>query len=223
MSRTLTGAMQTALEAAEGYADVWLLELNSSGGTLRYCDKTQDITHGGQTWVGIGGVMSFSPPPETTDLSAQAMRLALSGVDTGVIAVVLGDNMRGRTATVHWGQLDLATGAVVVDPLEVFTGLLNDQWRITHEQRDDGPGTATVSTTVVSRLSRALHPRQVRTNVTSHDAMLDRAGLTLGDKLFEFVPLLANKVLIWGGHKVTMVGPDQGGGDPTRDGDDIVW
>ena len=226
MARTLTAAMQTALAAAEGYADVWLLELNSSSGTLRYCDKAQDILHAGQTWVGIGGVMRFSPPPETTDMSAQSMRLTFSGVDTGVIAVVLGDHLRGRTATVHWGQIDLSTGAVVADPLEVFTGLLNDEWTIKHEQSDDGPGTATVSTTVVSKLARALHPRQVRTNITSHDAMLDRAGLTLGDKLFEFVPTLATRIIIWGergGDGTRIADPTPRGFGAPGEREDVLW
>ena len=218
MSRTLTGAMTTALTALEGYADVWLLELNYSGGTLRYCDKPHDIVHGGNTWVGIGGVMTFTPPPETTDLSAQAMRLTVSGVDVSVIAAVLDNHVRGRTATVHWGQIDLSTGAIVADPLEVFTGLLNDEWRISHDQDDDGPATATVQTTVVSRLARSLTPRQCRTNVTSHDAMLDRASLSVGDVLFEFVPTLENKVIVWGRTRAPLhsvikrTGDDDGGG-----------
>ena len=223
MSRTLTGAMTTALSALEGYTDVWLLELNYSGGVLRYCDKPWDIDHGGQTWEGIGGVMTFTPPPETTDHSAQAMRLTVSGVDTGVIAAVLGNHVRGRLATVFWGQIDLATGAVVADPLEVFTGLLNDEWRIGHAQDEEGLGTATVSTTVVSRLARTLSPRQCRTNVTSHDAMLDRASIAVGDKLFEFVPTLENKVIVWGRVASGPAAVKITGGPPHDDSGDSVW
>lgn len=219
MTRSLNAAMVTALQAEEGYADLWLLELNTSGGTLRYCDKAWDVAWNSQTWVGLGGVFTFGPPPETTDLSAQSMRFVASGVDTSIIAAILTDDVRGRAVNVWWGQINEATGVVVTDPIQMFGGLLNDDWRIQHVDDGTSAPTATVETVFSTRVARGLPGRHVRTNPTSHDSMLDRAGLTTGDRLFEFVSGLASRTVIWGpqNQRVPIDIPD----DKERDGEPL--
>lgn len=221
MPRSLTGGMATAIAAKEGYSDIWLLELVSSGGTLRFCDTPQDVTALAVTWTGIGGVMQFSPPQETTDLSSQSMRLLVSGVTPTVVQHLLANHVRGRSAKLYWGQVTTATGVVVPDPLLVFGALQNDPWRIRHEQADpQAPGTVTVETTLVTRLARNLHPRPTFTNLTSHRAMLDRAGfVTLTDTMCSRVSTLTNKVIYWGTATPTQLGGSSGrgsGGTRTR-------
>ena len=199
MSRTLTSAMQTAVAAEAGYADIWFLELASSGGTLRYTTAPSTVSWNSLTWVGIGGAIVFEPPSESSDYAAQSFRLSLSGVDQGVITEILTSNLRGRDATIWWGQVLLSPGVVVLNPLEIFTGLMNDPWEITEDPPAPGQhGTVRVETGVVSQLARHLYPRATRTNVESHESMLDRAGLTATDEFFERVPGIVNKPVYWG-------------------------
>jgi hypothetical protein len=112
----------------------------------------------------------------------------------------------------------VSTGAVIADPVEVFTGLLNDRWTITEERGDSGPGTVRVSTSAVSQLARYLVPRGMRSNVQSHNDMLARAGLAVGDTFFSRVPTLVGKQVLWG-KAVAKTGVQSGSGT-TRGGGD---
>lgn len=211
MARTLTAGMVTAIAAKEGYADLWLLEITSSASTLRFCDKPQDVSALSLTWSGIGGIMQFSPPQETTDISAQSMRLVVSGVSPVVVQHLLANHVRGRAAKLYWGQITVATGVVVADPLLVFGALQNDPWVIRHDQQGSNPGTVTVETTLVTRLARHLHARPLLTNVASHKAFLDRAGLSTTDSLLSRVSTLANKEIYWGTTSPTTLQGGRGG------------
>ena len=57
MSRTLSAAMQTAISAKSGYADVWLLDLvttatvGATASAILYATAPTDVTWGGRTWV----------------------------------------------------------------------------------------------------------------------------------------------------------------------------
>jgi len=168
MARTLSSAMQTAISAKEGYDDVWLIEIAGSGGTLRYATSPSSVAWDSQSWIGIGGVIDFEPPPETSDPSGMSLRLSLSGVDQAVISEVLTNNMRGRDCVLYWGQILTSTGVIVTDPIEAFAGLMNASWEILHTPSDVGSrGTVRVTTTIVSQMARYLFRHQLRTNVNS--------------------------------------------------------
>ena len=183
MARTLTAAMQTAISAKEGYADVWFLKIITSNTTLYYVTAPTDVSWDSQTWTGIGGVIEFEPPPETSDPSGQSLRISLSGVDTALIAQILNYELRGRKCTLHWGQITIATGVVVVDPLEAFSGLMNASWEISHTPSDESTrGTVTVSTTIVSEMARYLFRRLLRTNVPSLRLLQSRSTRDIFDE-----------------------------------------
>lgn len=218
MGRSLTGAMATAVAAESGYADVWLLELTSSASTLRFTTAAEDQLWDGQTWTAVGGLMEFDSPGETDDLAGQSYRVSLGGVDQTVIQSLLANNYRGRSSTLYFGQILLSTGVVVVDPVEIFTGLLNESWTVS-EEVGDGPGTVKVSTTVVRELARFGQNIAVRTNIQTHLDMLDRAGRGVTDTFFKRVPELVGKIIMWGGRPVSTGGSGGardggGGGDP---------
>uniref|UniRef100_A0A6H1ZYL9 Uncharacterized protein n=1 Tax=viral metagenome TaxID=1070528 RepID=A0A6H1ZYL9_9ZZZZ len=222
MTRTLEAAMNTAIAAASGYADVWLLSLTSSGGTTLITTAPQNVKWGADTYTAVGGAISFEPPQETSDSAAQALRMTLSGVTQTIIADLLTNHMRGYSCTLYFGQIDPATGAVVVDPMEVFTGLLNDRWEIQESRDELTRGTVTITTSAVSQLARYLFPRGVRSNVASHNDMLDRASLAVGDTFFSRVPTLVGKTVLWG-KSITPVGDTVLGGIPnTGEGDTFI-
>jgi hypothetical protein len=202
MSRTLTTAMETAISAKEGYADIWFIKIVTSNTTLRYATAPSDVLWDSQTWTGIGGVIEFDPPAETADPSAQSLRLSLSGVDTALITQILDYQLRGRDCTLYWGQITTSTGVVVLDPLEAFGGLMNASWEISHTPSDESTrGTVTVSTTIVSELARYLFRRLLRTNVPSLRLLQKRGGIfdaTNPDIFFQTLPDLVGRPIYWG-------------------------
>ena len=202
MSRTLSSAMQTAISAKEGYADVWLIEIAASNTTLRYTTAPSDVTWDSVTWTGIGGLIEFDPPAETTDPSGQSLGLTLSGVDTAMITEVLDYELRGRICKLYWGQILTRTGDVVVDPIEAFSGLMNASWEILHTPSDQGTrGTVSVSTTIVSEMARYLFRRMLRTNTTSLRQLQARGGVfdsSNPDLFFHTRPDLVGRPVYWG-------------------------
>ena len=204
MSRTLSSAMQTAISAKEGYADVWLIEIETSNTTLRYATAPSDVSWSSQTWTGIGGVIDFDAPPETADPAGQSLRINLSGVDTALIAQILSYNTRGRNMKLYWGQITTSTGVVVVDPVLAFNGFTNSLWNIEHTPSDTGSrGTVRVSTTVVSEMARYLFRRMLRTSRTSLRLLQARSTRDIFDEsnpdlFFQTVPAIANKPVYWG-------------------------
>jgi hypothetical protein len=207
MSRTLTAAMQTAISAKEGYADVWFIEIKTgqsdgtAQSTLLYATAPDDVLWNSLTWTGIGGVIEFEPPPETSDSSGQSLSLKLSGVDTGLINEILDYELRGRTCRLYWGQILISTGVVVVDAIEMFGGLMNASWQIEHTPSDQNTrGTVSVSTTIVSEMARHLFRRMLRTNPTSLALMQARGGITPtnADTFFSTLPALMGQPVYWG-------------------------
>jgi hypothetical protein len=204
MARTLSAAMQTAISAKEGYADVWLIQITTSNTTLRYATAPSDVSWNSQTWTGIGGVIDFEPPPETSDPSGQSLRLTLSGVDTALIAQILNYELRGRDCTLYWGQITTSTGVVVADPVEAFGGLMNASWEISHTPSDESTrGTVTVSTTIVSEMARYLFRRLLRTNIPSLRLLQARSSRDIFDNsnpdvFFQTLPDLVGRPVYWG-------------------------
>lgn len=123
MARTLPAALQTELDATE-LKPFYAVELVFDSGTLRFWTGYGDITANGQTWNGSGTVLGFSQTTEATDLSATGMTLTFTGLESSIIAVLLGENYRGRSAKIYLGALD-ATNQPVSDMYQIFAGRMD--------------------------------------------------------------------------------------------------
>lgn len=175
----LTAAMITAIEAREGYGDVWLIEILGSGSTIRYSNLPSDVSWDSKTWTGIGGVISLESPPETADPAGQSCSVSFSGVDTTIIAEVLANQVRGRNCRIYFGQILISSGVVIVDPLLVFKGMMNSSWEVNEQPSSmGGRGTSKVSTTVVSDMARYMFNRSCFTNWKSLRDMQNRSSAT---------------------------------------------
>ena len=221
MARILTTAMQTAISAKEGYADVWLIEITTSATVLRWATNASNVSWT-YLWTGVGGIIEFAAPSETSDPSGQSMRMSLSGVDQTIIAQVLTANVRGRRCRLYWGQINLSTGLIISDPVEAFSGLMNSVWEISEVPSDTSSrGTVTVSTTIVSEMARYLFRRLLRTNTNSLRLMQARGDITPGsaDTFFQTLPDIVGKPVYWGrvsasaGPAVGYIGPFYGSED----------
>jgi len=215
MTRTLTSGMQTAVAAERGYDIIHLIQMESSGGTLRIATSAQDISWSGQTWAAVGGHLQYGGSQETGDLKAQGVPVALSGVDGSIVSLVLNNFFRGYEVIVYRALLNSAAGTIVADPLEEFRGYQNTAYTVTDDQQAEsmGGGSVSVKTRWVSRLAAFQQGGPVLTNLHSHRDMLRRGGLTgtdLTDAFFKFLPALVNKPIYWGTASPARV---PGGGD----------
>lgn len=211
MSRTLSAAMLTALAAESGYTDVWFIEMTHSGGTLRFTTASENQSWDSNTWTALGGALSFDSPSETAELTGQSYGLSMGGVTQTVISALLNNHFRGYTTILWFGQIVTSTGVTVLDPIEISNGRTNEDWTITEEPNDRGPGSVEIRTTIVSELARAGRPRVVRTNLESHRDMLDRAGRGVTDTFFKRVPEIVGQVIVWGGTRIFRALPRQNG------------
>ena len=189
MPRSLTAGMQTAVAAANSTI-VHLVELQFSGGTIRFAMTAANISWNSQTWTAVGGNLSFDAVQETADERGQGVAFTFSGVDLALIAVILGENHRGRRMSLWRAHVD-NSGAIIADPVKLFDGLMNEGFEI-EETSSREPGTCTIKTRFVSRLAIFKQSRGFRTQLESHQAVHP------GDTFFQHVAAVSGRKIYWG-------------------------
>ena len=189
MSRTVTAGVSTELQktgAGNSVKPVALVHMAFDSGSVRLWSGIGDLVFSGDTYTGAGALGSVSLIEESSSLKATGVVLTLSGVDSAIIAIALGEHYQGRTVQMWLGFLD-TDHSLVVDPLLMFQGRM-DLMQVT-----DHGETATVSVTAESRaidLQRA--------NKVLFYSDQSQQSLFAGDKFFEFVPEMQEKVIVWG-------------------------
>jgi hypothetical protein len=149
MARSLPAALAT--EFGKDQLELfYAVELGFSSGTLRFWTGYGELTANSETWTGSGLVMQISNSSENTDLSANGLSLTFSGLDTTVISFVLGENYRGRVATVYIGAL---VDNSPTDLYQLWSGRMDTM------QVVEGGQTATVQITIENILIDLERPR----------------------------------------------------------------
>ena len=126
-----------------------------------------DISWGGNTWTGAGGMLGVSRVPETSELKAHGVNVVLSGVPTSMITTALDENYQGRTANLYYGFFD-DDGAVIGTPTKIG-GFIMDVMRIT-----EGGDVSVITMSLESRL--AILDRVSPRRLTFEDQLLDFPG-----------------------------------------------
>lgn len=190
MSRELDSSISTAA-AAEDVRLAILTLLQFDEGDLRLTsapfDMAIDADDDGviETYAGVGDLGKISAVPEGAELQAYSGQLTLSGLDPAMIALALGSHYQGRKAWLWLALLD-ADHVPVGPPMLLFRGRMDTM----HIEIGD---TAEITLVVQSRMADWENPRVRRyTNE-------DQQALFPGDKGLEFVPLMVEKKLNWGG------------------------
>lgn len=224
MPRSLSAGFEAAI-ALERSELVHLIQLEYSGGTLYLTTASGDITWDSKTFQAVGGTLAWDEVVEMPDRRSEGVRVVMSGVDGSIVSTLLSNHFRGRLARIHIAHLDPDDGSLVSDPLLVFHGHQSGQYSV-RETRDTeglGPGTVDIETRVVSRMAALERTNEVRTNPTSHRAMLKRGGFTggdLDDGFFKRVASLVGEPIYWGtAAPVSFRGRGGGGDDGRRERD----
>lgn len=218
MPRTM-GAGYSAAIAAEQAEYVHLLELEFSGGTVRLSTGTQNLSWNAFTWTAVGGLLDYGGVEETSDGRSQGIDLTLSGVDQAVVAILLGQNYRGRKVRVWQAHLDAVAGTVKAAPQLLFEGTQVQPYEI-QEDRDHSGGTVQVTTRIIGQLGID-RVRGIKANLVSHQHHFP------GDLFFQHASLLAGKTDYWGTtapsrQRIGGGGPGGGNEPDDLDGDTLL-
>lgn len=207
--RDVSAAFAAALEGDILYP-IYFYEIVGTNGTLRLWSGYGDRTWNGHTWSGVGWLIGMSQVEESTETRATSMTLEF-GANAEIISAALLELRRNKPCTVWLGllsdavalgdpdtetavgdpALDLAIGTekgVLVAVEEVFAGLFD----LAELDIDtDKPTVRLQYTSKIADLERARVRRQ-----TPADQAIDFPG----DRFFDYVGSLTDKVLNWGGN-----------------------
>ena len=198
MSRTLTSGMlgvTTADVVRPAYFVRMVFDSGESPNVLNLWSGVGDLAYGGNTYAGVGDLLSISSVAESSDISATGINVAITGIKSSFIVIAKDHEYQGRPLSVSLGAFD-ANGALIADPLIVFSGVM-DTMKIA-----ESGSTSTITISVENKLI-AFERSRVR-RYTAEDQKIDHPT----DKGFEFVTAIVEKEIIWG----RSTGSSQGGG-----------
>jgi len=172
MSRTtLTGPQ---------FQPFYAVELLLDSGPLRFWTGYDTKTIGGQTYNGIGGLLSISGIEEVTDLSAKSATVTLNGIESTSLGVAFTEPVQYRVCNIYFGLRDTGT----VD--QVFGGQVN-----TVDISDDGQtGTIQISVDSIYITLDRIRPRRY-----TSESQKSRYS---SDTFFDWVSKLQDKQVVWG-------------------------
>lgn len=187
MSREITNTQRSAIDAPEVFVAM-LAELEFRSGTVRVTDLPHNVVVGGETWTGLGQLVSIKEVTESGMLEANGLELVLSGVQSQVVTIAMEEHVQGLPARVYLAIFD-ADGQAIGPPVEEWAGRI-DQLKI-----DDSGESSTVSITVESRI--ADFQRSYARRFTNEDQNFFHPG----DRFFEHVQQVTDMEIIWPNRK----------------------
>jgi hypothetical protein len=184
--RELTEGMKSEI-AKPVVSPLLLLKADFDDGPVRVWTGVGDIEWNGETWNGLGNLLSVDPVQEQLDGSAQGLKIVLSGLDSSFFSPVMLGDYQGRRGEIYFGAIR-EDGSIIDDPYLLFAGKLDSD-----ETEDDGT-TSTLTLNVESRLADLLRKREYRYTHQDQQALYPDAN----DDGLKFVPALQNLGLKWG-------------------------
>ena len=116
MARTVTAAFKTELTASANRPFV-AAYFNFSEGAIRVHSGRGAITIGGQSFTGLGDLLSVDFGGESSRGEVQTASAVISGIPSGTLTDVLSDDYKHRDCSFYFGFFD-SSWAVVSDPWE---------------------------------------------------------------------------------------------------------
>lgn len=193
MPRNLSPAVVSAVSAPQKRT-AWFVELVFQGQTIYAWSGLGAVTPGGPAWdpgatfpygqefIGVGWLGTISSLPQTTELTAENMRLTLSGIPSTLVADAINAVRLFGNVTLWLAFLDQSNN-VIPDPLQMWQGA-TDVPTLT-----DGADTCTLDITVENSLL-ALNLSSNR-RYTTLDQQLDFPG----DAGFDFLSAMQDLYL----------------------------
>ena len=158
--------------------------LNLDSGIIRLWSGIGDLVYAGDTYTGVGNLLSVRLAEESKEIAAKGVNVALNGINSTLIAKALDENYRGRTMAIYLFFMD--DNQVVLYPYAVFVGYINIM-----NIQDDGE-TSIISVDAESKLIDLQRPRERR--YTGEYQKIDYPN----DKGLDAVTWIQNQKIKWG-------------------------
>ena len=209
MSRTLDANITSAI-TSDNIEPFFAFELAFDTTTLYLYTGVGNITIGGNTYVGVGSILSFDNVEESSDIGAKSVSITLSGVPSSNLSLALSEPYQGREITILFGirnanllflasedgefiltqeggVLDISSGGLDNDATStLFVGYI-DQMDI-----NEGPEVSTITVRIESKLLELNRSRVLRYTSAVQKSLYS------GDKGFDFVDSLQGQTFNWG-------------------------
>jgi len=142
--------------------------------------RTINVRGTNQVFAGTGALLNIAAAEEVADLSAKAMTLSLTGLDSSIISLALQEPYQRRKARVYMGEKSVSS------VVEIFSGQM-DTMQITDE-----PDASTVVMTIESKLVELERSRNWRYTDESHKSRHS------GDTFLSYVQSIQDQQVAWG-------------------------
>lgn len=188
MARTLGTDFQAQLDSSQ-LEPFYAVKIDFSPESLNLWTGYNTINIGGETYNPSGNLMGLSEITETSDISAQGIKITLSGLPSDILSEVLTETYQGVVVDVYFGVLTTTDNrTVIVDtPYKMFSGFI-DTMSVT-----DGGDSSVINISVENKLITL--ERAIDRKYTDQD----QKQLFAGDKGLEFIDDIQNKAINWGG------------------------
>jgi hypothetical protein len=106
------------------------IKITLTGSTLLFSDRLVSTTIGGDTYVGLGKLLSISGSSSELRSTSGEITIGISGVPDSMISDIVAANIKGNPVRVLRGLFDASTGtflsAVAGNPVNRFVGYVNN-------------------------------------------------------------------------------------------------
>lgn len=186
MARSITSGFQTEIEA-QSLMPCLLAKAQFDSGDVRVWSGYGDIDFNSETYSGVGNFLGINQVEETQTLEAKSTAFTLSGIPSSYVSLALNESFQGRAISCWFGVLD-STKQLVADPFKIFSGQMD-----TMQIMDDG----TNSSITINAESDLIDLRKANVrNYTPEDQKIDYSS----DKGLDYVPLIQDLAISWGGN-----------------------
>ena len=183
----LSSALKTNLQnfsQADNIDGFIAVEAKFDSGNIRVWTGIDDITIGGNTYTGVGDLLSISSVEDTNELSSNGLTLSLSGMNKEVLDIALTENFQNRIVNLFMGFLTGKNESA--GEFQLYSG------RITDMSINDGPRANTITIETENRLVDLTRPSNLRYTAEAQQ------NLFSGDKGMDFVADIQEAIIIWG-------------------------
>ena len=173
----------------------WLAQLDFVSGTVYITTAPQTLTTGGNTYAGLGSLVSIGSLSESADSSAEKITLSLSVANAAMLALGLGnvEGYRGRAVRLYLQLFD-EQFTPVDSPVQRWAGVM-DKVTISRRPADAGnPGSSTGSVDMQcsrSGMARARNYQGLRLTHQQHQSRWP------GDTGLQYMRTLIEKPAQW--------------------------
>ena len=121
--RTLNAAITTAING-DNVWPVRLVTIAIGDMTYRISDHYINVISGGNTFLANGNLLSISNVVNQTNSNNDSIEVSLGVIESAFRADIIAADATGGTVTIQRGLIDANTGALIAEPITIYTGII---------------------------------------------------------------------------------------------------